>query len=68
MDLFEDLARLAADQAGRMVFLTGGAFTQRARTFLDQVRNPRLEKPFDSQILREVVNERVSDRNGETHR
>jgi PAS domain S-box-containing protein len=68
MDLFEDLARLAADQAGRMVFLTGGAFTQRARTFLDQVRNPRLEKPFDSQILREVVNERVSDRNGATHR
>ena len=30
-----------------MAFLTGGAFTERARLFLDGVPNPRIEKPFD---------------------
>jgi hypothetical protein len=42
-----------------MVFLTGGAFTPRARTFLDGVANPRLDKPFDMQALRAVVNDRL---------
>jgi PAS domain S-box-containing protein len=33
--------------ASRFVFLTGGAFTERARAFLESVPNRRLEKPFD---------------------
>jgi PAS domain S-box-containing protein len=59
MDLYEELARSAPDQARRVVFLTGGAFTQRGQEFLDQVPNPRLDKPFDNQHLRAIVRERV---------
>ena len=55
MDLHEALARLAPEQARRIVVLTGGAFTPRAREFLDRVSVPRCEKPFDSQDLREMV-------------
>ncbi len=55
MDLHEALARLAPEQARRIVVLTGGAFTPRAREFLDRVSVPRCEKPFDSQGLREMV-------------
>lgn len=59
MDLHAELARSAPDQAERIVFLTGGAFTPRARAFLDEVPNTRLEKPFDIRTLRELVNERL---------
>jgi signal transduction histidine kinase len=47
MDIHEALSRTAPDQADRMVFLTGGAFTLRARAFLDRVPNPRMDKPFE---------------------
>jgi hypothetical protein len=39
-----------------MIFLTGGAFTERARTFLRDVPNRRVEKPFDVRELRALVN------------
>ncbi len=52
MDLFSELAKLAPDQAERMVFATGGAFTPRAREFLERVPNARVEKPIDLQNLR----------------
>ncbi len=37
MDLHAELTRLVPEQAARMVFLTGGAFTHSARAFLDRV-------------------------------
>jgi hypothetical protein len=42
-----------------MIFLTGGAFTPRARAFLDDVPNLRLEKPFELSTLRALVQERL---------
>jgi PAS domain S-box-containing protein len=47
MDLYDAVLRLDKDQAARMVFMTGGAFTQRAQEFLDNVENPRVGKPCD---------------------
>ena len=55
MDLHGELLRLAPEQAARIVFITGGAFTPQALAFLERVRNPRLEKPFDVQSLKAVV-------------
>jgi PAS domain S-box-containing protein len=52
MDLFAELERLAPDQAARMVFVSGGAFTPRAREFLERVQNARVEKPIDLSNLR----------------
>ena len=53
--LYEELARIAPDQAARMVFITGGAFTPRSRAFLDRVKNPCLEKPFEPEALHAIV-------------
>jgi hypothetical protein len=52
MDLYTELEQLAPDQATRMVFVSGGAFTPRAREFLERVSNARVEKPVDLQNLR----------------
>jgi signal transduction histidine kinase len=47
IEIYEMLSRIAIDQAKRMIFITGGAFTDQARAFLDAVPNPRIEKPFE---------------------
>ncbi|MFY2556868.1 two-component regulator propeller domain-containing protein [Corallococcus terminator] len=60
MDLYEALVRTAPDVAERMVFITGGAFTPTARTFLERVENPRVEKPFDPEALRGLVRAEVA--------
>ncbi|ATB29422.1 response regulator [Melittangium boletus] len=59
MELHEQLSVAAPNVARRMVFVTGGAFTPAARAFMDQVKNARVDKPFDSQQLREQVREWV---------
>ncbi|HWM87355.1 MAG TPA: response regulator, partial [Kofleriaceae bacterium] len=59
VELHYELARTAPDQAECMVFLTAGAFTPRARAFLDEVANPRLEKPFEVATLRALVQDRL---------
>ena len=58
-ELYTELHTFEPALAERMIFLTGGAFTTAARTFLDTVANAKLEKPFNTQELRGLVNERV---------
>ena len=55
MELHAQLASRVPEQARRMVFLTGGAFTAGARAFLEEVPNHRVEKPFDGQSLRVLL-------------
>ncbi len=55
MDLYAEVVRAAPKLAGRIVFMTGGAFTPRARAFLDSVGNQCLEKPLDMSKLRSVL-------------
>ncbi|HZI08769.1 MAG TPA: ATP-binding protein, partial [Myxococcus sp.] len=55
MDLYHELGRCAPEQAGRMVFMTGGAFTPRTVTFLRDVPNLKISKPLDLTQLRELV-------------
>jgi CheY-like chemotaxis protein len=59
MEVYSALQEIGPEVAERVVFLTGGAFTQAARAFLDVVPNQRVEKPFDVQQLRAVVNDRI---------
>jgi signal transduction histidine kinase len=61
MTLHHELCQIAPAQAERMVFVTGGAFTLRAREFLESVSNPRLDKPFNINALVEVVRSRIND-------
>jgi two-component system, cell cycle sensor histidine kinase and response regulator CckA len=46
MDLHAALRQADPRLADRIIFMTGGAFTARARRFLSRVQNPRIEKPF----------------------
>lgn len=59
MDLHGVFVKVAPDQAARMVFMTGGAFTQRARAFLEEVPNVCVEKPFSAVNLRSLINDRL---------
>lgn len=59
MELYGMLRELAPEQSEQVVFVTGGAFTSKARAFLDEVPNARVEKPFDLQRLRTLVRDRV---------
>jgi CheY-like chemotaxis protein len=55
MDFHERLSSLSPELARRTVFITGGAFTPKAREFLDRVKGPVVEKPFDGAALRSLV-------------
>jgi hypothetical protein len=46
----------------KLVFMTGGAFTTDAVSFLARVPNPRIEKPFDLRMLRRLVARAVQSR------
>lgn len=55
MDFYHELKRRSPDDAARMVFVTGGAFTPVAAEFLDQIGNERIEKPFSPAAVRDLV-------------
>jgi len=59
MDVYDELSVKHPDRASSLVFVTGGAFTARAQEFLGAVANGRVEKPFDVEGLRALVNGRV---------
>jgi hypothetical protein len=57
--MYSELMTFAPEQAERMIFVTGGAFTMRARDFLDRVPNARMNKPFDVDALITLVRSRI---------
>lgn len=46
MDVYEEVSHKRPELGARFVFMTGGAVTERARRFLEQVPQQRLDKPF----------------------
>ena len=59
IEFHERLTRDLPAEAAKVVFLTGGAFTERAQTFLGGVKNQTLTKPFDLAELRRFVQARI---------
>ncbi len=55
MDLHAELQRRALGEERRMIFMTGGAFTARAREFVASVENHVLEKPFSADAVESLV-------------
>ena len=62
MDVYERVAEVSPGLAARFVFVTGGAFTGRARAFVEQVGAPVLEKPFDLVTLSPILRKRAAQR------
>ena len=54
MDLYREVLRVAPHVASRIVFLSGGVYTARARAFVESLPNRCLEKPPDLAKLREL--------------
>jgi PAS domain S-box-containing protein len=55
MDVYEFLRARRPGAERRVVFMTGGAFTDRARDFVATVKNTVLEKPFSAQALQDAL-------------
>jgi two-component system, cell cycle sensor histidine kinase and response regulator CckA len=55
MDLHAEISRVSPEQAKAMIFVTGGAFTEKTRSFLSDVPKEHIEKPFDAANLRAIV-------------
>jgi CheY-like chemotaxis protein len=59
MDFHAEVLERHPQQAAVIIFLSGGAFTPRARSFLDEVPNQSIEKPFAPGDLLALINGRV---------
>jgi CheY-like chemotaxis protein len=55
MDLHAALLQADPSHAAKMIFMTGGAFTENASRFLEQLPGRTLDKPFKPSALRERV-------------
>ena len=60
MDFFDALASRSPDQAARIVFLTGGAFSRRSEEFLRESQNVCLPKPFSREAVSAVVRNMIA--------
>jgi len=59
MDLYEKLLEVRPGLAERIVFMTGGTFTERSRDFVARITNTCIDKPVDVKQLRALINARV---------
>jgi PAS domain S-box-containing protein len=55
IDVYERARQVCPGQEQRIVFITGGAFTEQAAKFIDSIDNPKLGKPFDAGEVRALV-------------
>jgi CheY-like chemotaxis protein len=59
VELRNRIEGISADQAARIVFITGGIVRPEVRALLEGVPNSWLEKPIDLEGLRELIRRRV---------
>ena len=57
LELYDLVSEIAPEQPKRIVFITGGAFSGSMQQVLEATGNPRLDKPFHADRLRELVDE-----------
>jgi PAS domain S-box-containing protein len=64
MELYSWLAETHPALTESVVFVTGGAFTPKARCFLDEIGNPRVEKPLDPNGFKRLISTLIINRRG----
>jgi PAS domain S-box-containing protein len=62
-DVYEWTGQYCKHLQSRFIFITGGAITERAQTFLKNVPNTVLGKPLDMPLLKEHIQAIVEERN-----
>jgi len=60
-EVFARVCALSTRQAARIVFLGGGTMPLALAEFLSRVSNPCLQRPLDLQVLRALVDRRVTE-------
>jgi signal transduction histidine kinase/CheY-like chemotaxis protein len=60
IELHSELVRVSPEVARRVVFMTGGAFTPRARAFLHAIPNRCVEKPLDLETIDDLIREQAA--------
>jgi signal transduction histidine kinase len=55
MDLYDELRQSIPDQADKLMFMSGGTFTDNARAFLARSSSEMIDKPFKGAGLRQAV-------------
>jgi CheY-like chemotaxis protein len=55
IDVYERAKQVCPGQEQRIVFITGGAFTEQAAKFIESIDNPKLTKPFEAGEVRALV-------------
>ena len=58
MDLYREMLRVAPQMANRIVFMSGGVYTARARAFVEALPNRCIEKPPEPAKLRSLIRRR----------
>jgi CheY-like chemotaxis protein len=56
LDVLDRLATQRPELLPRFIFMTGGAFTEKTRTFLEETPHLTLEKPIQGAALRAAIN------------
>jgi CheY-like chemotaxis protein len=62
MEFYDQLSSADQESARKVVFLSGGAFTEDSQEFLAQVPNPTVAKPFDSEKLLGLIRSMTTGR------
>jgi CheY-like chemotaxis protein len=62
MALFEWISERKASLVDRVVFMTGGVFTEEAEQLLQNCSNPVLAKPFNRDEILEILGEMIAAR------
>jgi CheY-like chemotaxis protein len=60
IEVYNAIREVDVDQARRMIFMTGGAFTARMLEFLEGTQNVRIEKPLERSTLRAAIRAQLS--------
>ena len=58
-DVHEQITERHGGMLDKIVFMTGGAFTERAAEFIERVNALRVDKPFDLGTIRTVLREKL---------
>ena len=61
-EVYEQLEKTRPDLCARMVFMSGGAYSERTEEFASTTKCPLVSKPFDTKAVRALVTERVAAR------
>jgi PAS domain S-box-containing protein len=54
-DVYRRVSELKPGQEQKIVFVTGGAFADQTAKFLESIPNPKLSKPFEPGVVRELI-------------